>query len=163
MHRFTLAAAVAATTLGIGGVALARTHQFRAEPAGSFEVPAVDTAAGADFKLKVTGDGTARFDLKITDPITDVVASHLHLGPAGTNGPVVVWLYPHEAKSPQLIPGEFDGRLDSGTITVDDLVGPLAGDWDGFVEAASSGGLYVNVHTSTHPSGEIRGQVATQP
>lgn len=163
MHRFTVTAVVTAGTLSVGGIALARTQQFRAEPVGEFEVPAVDTSAEADVKLKFSPHGTARFDLKITEPITDVVAAHLHLGSEGDLGPVVAWLYPHEAQAPQLIAGSFQGRLDKDTITVDDLVGPLAGEWDDFVDAAEAGELYVNVHTAGHPTGEIRDQVEMQP
>lgn len=162
MQRFTVAAVVAAATLGIGGVALAHTQQFRAEPSGAAEVPPNASSAEADFKLKLSHD-SARFDLKIDEPITDALMAHLHLAPAGVNGPVVVWLYPHEAQSPQLIAGEFEGRLDKGTITVDDLVGPLAGDWDAFVAAVEAGNLYVNVHTVALPGGEIRAQVETHP
>lgn len=162
MQRVTVAAVVTAATLGIGGVALAHTQQFRADPTGAAEVPPNDSSAEADFKLKISHD-SARFDLKITEPITDAHMAHLHLGPAGQNGPVVVWLYPHETRSPQPIEGEFEGRLDKGTITVDDLVGPLVGEWDAFVAAAEAGNLYVNVHTLNNVPGEIRAQVETHP
>ena len=54
-------------------------------------------------------------------------------------------------------PGGVDERIrcrDAG-----DLSGSLAGNWAGFVAARNSGGLYVNVHTTANPGGEIRGQV----
>jgi hypothetical protein len=35
----------------------------------------------------------------------------------------------------------------------------MANDFAGFVAALKGGALYVNVHTSTNPNGEIRGQV----
>ncbi|MBM4415842.1 MAG: CHRD domain-containing protein [Chloroflexi bacterium] len=53
-----------------------------------------------------------------------------------------------------------------GTGLASELVGPLAGNWDGFVSALRAGTLYVNVHTSLNPGGAIRGQVTsgtTQP
>jgi hypothetical protein len=163
MRRVTLFTAVAVTTLAIGGTALARTLQYRAEPSGEFEVPvAVDTDASADLKLKVSGD-EARYDLKVKGAIDDVFMAHLHLAPAGANGPIVVWLYPHDGPPPSPIPGSFDGRLAKDVITVDDLVGPLAGDWDGFLAALEAGNLYVNLHTAAHPAGELRDQVHHHP
>jgi hypothetical protein len=157
-------AAAAVTAIGVGGTAVAMTLQYRAAPAGEFEVPAVETSASADFKLKVASDGmSARYDLKIQDAIDDAFMAHLHLAPAGSNGPVVVWLYPHDGPPPSLIEGTFEGRLAKDVITPDDLVGPLEGDWEGFLQALEDGDLYVNVHTLTHPGGEIRDQVEHHP
>lgn len=160
MKRVALVTAVAVAVFGIGGVALAKTLQYRAEPVGEFEVPAVETSAAADLKLKVSSDGSeARYDLKITEPIDDVLMAHLHMAPEGANGGVVVWLYPHPSPPPALIEGSFEGRLAKDVITVDDLVGGLDGDWDGFLQALEDGQLYVNVHTSANPGGEVRDQV----
>jgi hypothetical protein len=50
--------------------------------------------------------------------------------------------------------------LADGTITAANLVGALAGQpLSALVEALSSGGAYVNVHTQQNPGGEIRGQI----
>jgi len=163
MKHIAIATAVAVGTLSVGGVALARTLQYRADPAGEFEVPAVASTASADLKLKVESKGeSARYDLKIDAPIDDVLMAHLHHAPAGVNGGVVVWLYPHPGGAPDLIPGTFEGRLAKDVITEDDLVGDLAGDWDGFLEALEAGELYVNVHTVANPGGEVRDQVHRQ-
>jgi hypothetical protein len=149
--------------LALGGAVLAGTTQYRSEPVGAFEIPANDSTAEGSFKLKLAPDGeSARFDLKITEPIENVTQSHLHLGGPTEIGGVVVWLYP--ATPPAIpIPGTTEGRLASGTITVDNLVGDLAGDWDGFVAALEAGRIYVNVHTSAFPPGEIRDQVHAHP
>ena len=163
MKRPLVAIAIALTVLGVGGVALAKTYQFKSKPAGEFEVPAVSTSAEGVLKLKVDTDAReVRYDLKITESIDDAFMAHLHMGAVGANGPIVVWLYPHPDGPGVPIPGSFDGRLASGVITVDDLRGPLAGNWKGFVQAVIAGDLYVNVHTAAHPSGEIRDQVCAQ-
>ncbi len=165
MRRTLVASIVATGAIGIGGIVAAQTVQYRAEPVGEFEVPAVDTSASADFKLKVASDGmSARYDLTIKEPIDDAIMAHLHLAPAGSNGGVVVWLYPHDGPPPAAPTGEgFTGRLAKDVITPDDLVGSLAGDWDGFLEALEDGSLYVNVHTLDNPGGEVRDQVEAHP
>ncbi len=161
MRRATIPTLVAVAVFGVGGTAVAKTLQYRAEPAGAFEVPAVDTSASADFKLKVASDGmSARYDLKIDEPIDDVTMAHLHMAPAGSNGGVVVWLYPHDGPPPAAPSGlDFEGRLAKDVITPDDLVGALAGNWQGFLDALATGNIYVNVHTVGNPGGEIRDQV----
>lgn len=166
MRRTFVITAVIAAAVGIGGIAAARTIQYRAEPIGAFEVPeAVDTSASADLKLKVANDGmSATYDLKIKEPIDNATMAHLHLERAGVNGPVVVWLYPHEGPPAAAPNGEdFRGRLAKDTITPDDLVGPLVGNWEGFLQALEDDRLYVNVHTAEHPGGEIRDQVGSHP
>jgi hypothetical protein len=163
MKRSIVATATAAAVFGIGGVALAHTVQYRAEPVGAFEVPAKTTTGEGSLKLKLNGDRTElRYDLKIEQPLTDILQAHLHRNVAGANGPIVVWLYP-SAPPLRLIPGEFEGRLNEGVITADSLcfspTAPLCGQWDTFLDLLGSEGLYVNVHTVANPGGEIRDQV----
>ncbi|MDO8578369.1 MAG: CHRD domain-containing protein [Dehalococcoidales bacterium] len=72
---------------------------------------------------------------------------------------MVVWLYPSQPPA-QLIPGTFNGVLAEGTITAANLVGPLAGmDFSDLITAMEAGNAYVNIPTSAHPGGEIRGQI----
>ena len=163
MRRITLGTIVAASVLSIGGVAIAKTLQYRAEPVGTNEVPANGSSASANLKLKVSSDRTeVRYDLKIDDPIENVLQAHLHRAAVGVNGPIVVWLYP-SAPPAVLISGTFDGRLAKGVITEEDLcfsaTAPLCGQWETFLDLLDSGGLYANVHTTAFPPGEIRDQV----
>jgi hypothetical protein len=89
----------------------------------------------------------------------NVTMAHIHLAPAGANGPVVAWLYPSGPPA-QLIPGRFNGVLGAGTLSDANLVGPLAGEpLSALIDAIQSGNAYVNVHTSQYPGGEIRGQI----
>ena len=134
-------------------------RNFRTHLKGANEVPAVETRAQgqAIFKLNKAGDA---IDYKlIVSNIENVLMSHIHNAPAGTNGGVVVWLYP-ASPPPQLIEGRFDGVLAEGTITEDNLVGSLAGQsLDDLLELMNNGETYVNVHTTQHPAGEVRGQI----
>lgn len=112
----------------------------------------------AIFKVNKSGD-PIDYRLNVAN-ITDVTMAHIHAAPAGSNGPVVVWLYPPEGPPPQLIEGRTHGTLATGTITASDLVGPLAGaSLADLVELINNDAAYVNVHTQAHPPGEIRGQI----
>jgi hypothetical protein len=126
---------------------------------GGEEVPAVDTRAQGQANFWLSADGTElRYRLNVAN-IEDILQSHIHMAPAGSNGPIVVWLYPPAPPS-QLIPGRFQGVLEAGVITEANLTGPLAGmTLDALLDAIRSGNAYVNVHTLSHPPGEIRGQV----
>ncbi len=86
--------------------------------------------------------------------ITGATQGHLHLGAPGVNGPIVVTLFALQER-----PGDDEKLNIAGVVSPDELVGPFAGDWDGFVAALIGGQLYANVHTGAHPGGEIRGQV----
>ena len=139
MKRPLVASLIAAGAFAVGGIALAGTTQFRAHLSTENEIPTpvnvVGTPAG-NLKLKLAPDGQSiRYDLKISDPITDVRMAHLHAGAAGATGGIVVWLFPSTEVPPVIpppaVPGETFGRLASGVITPSNLVGSLAGNWDG--------------------------------
>jgi hypothetical protein len=99
--------------------------------------------------------------------INNVIASHIHVAPAGVNGPVVVFLFEPAAPGG----GRSDGVIAEGTITAADFVGPLAGHpFSDLIDAMATGNAYVNVHTNDgvdppntgagdFPGGEIRGQI----
>lgn len=132
---------------------------FVAPLSGNQEVPAVETNATGVATFKLSKDGTTlQYKLNVAN-IEDVLMAHIHNGPAGENGPVVVWLYPADGPPPQLIEGRSNGTLAQGSVTASDVVGPLAGDFDALLEAMKTGNTYVNVHTQANPPGEIRGQI----
>jgi hypothetical protein len=73
----------------------------------------------------------------ITLPAT---AAHIHKGPAGTNGPVVV---PFNAPGAD---GTSSGCATADAALISDIL-------------ANKAGYYVNVHTKEHPAGAIRAQL----
>lgn len=161
-RRFARIVGAGGLALGGAGTVAARGHQrnFRTHLVGGNEVPPVETDAQgqAVFQFDRTGE-RLRYKL-IAANIEDVLMAHVHLAPAGQNGGVVVWLYPEGGPPPSLIEGRFDGVLASGVVTADDLVGSLAGEsLSSLAEAMRAGETYVNVHTTAHPGGEIRGQI----
>lgn len=101
------------------------------------------------FSASVTANSMT-FDLSANGaPFT---AAHIHLGAAGANGPVVAFLF-GPADPPQ------NAIHPTGTLTVANLVGPLAGNWAGFADALKAGNLYVNAHSTDNPAGAVRAQI----
>ncbi|MBI2958486.1 MAG: CHRD domain-containing protein [Chloroflexi bacterium] len=127
---------------------------FGATPTGSEEVPPFNTIASGEAAFTLSADG-ASLTYKVTvSNISDVLASHIHLAPAGANGPIVAGLFAGA------ITGRFDGILAEGTITAANLQGPLLGmTMDRLVAEMKAGNTYVNVHTVARGAGEIRGQI----
>lgn len=137
-------------------------------PAG---VVNTSTARGsAIFQLNAAGTELS-YKLIVAN-VDNAFMAHIHNGPAGTNAPIVVWLFPSTAVAPgPLGAGRLDGVIAEGTITAANFVGPLAGQpMSALIDAITSGNAYVNVHTNDgvsppntgpgdFPGGEIRGQV----
>jgi hypothetical protein len=121
--------------------------------------PEVDGNPRGQAIFQLSRDGSQLHYKVIVANIENVMMAHIHLAPFGETGPVVAWLYP-AGPPPQEIPGRFSGVLAEGTITSDDLVGPLAdADLDDLLAEIRAGNTYVNVHTTQNPPGEIRGQI----
>lgn len=105
---------------------------------GAVEVPGPGDPDGTG-AAAVTVDADANhlcYDLSVSD-ITPAVAAHIHVGPVGVAGPIVV-----------------------------DLTAPSAGTSSGCVVDADAAAIlaepanfYVNVHTPDFPGGAIRGQL----
>jgi hypothetical protein len=143
---------------------------FVAHLTGAEEVPERDCPGQGQAVFQLSEDGTELSYKLIASNIENVVAAHIHIGAAGVNGPVVLFLFGNAPPAG----GRQDGVLGEGTATAADLVGPLAGnpDLSVLVAAMATGGAYVNVHTNDgvaptntgcgdFPGGEIRGQIET--
>lgn len=137
------------------GSSAAMTTSFTAPLDGDGVVPPVDTRARglATFRLAPDGDGLG-FKVNVAN-IDDVVGAHVHMATADENGPIVAFLFGDPLSDPVTV----NGTLAEGTITEPDVIGPIAGDFSALLEAMADGRAYVQVHTSAHPTGEIRGQI----
>lgn len=157
------------TMTAVSGPASAgpRGQNFGTHLSGGEEVPARETRAQGQAKFQLSADESTIEYRLIASNIENVVASHIHVGAAGTNGPVVAFLFGNVSPGG----GRTDGVLATGTITEADLIGPLAGQpFDALIEEMRAGNTYVNVHTDDgvaptntgpgdFPGGEIRGQI----
>jgi hypothetical protein len=87
--------------------------------------------------------------------LDDVTAAHLHWGEPGTNGDVIVDLLAGSDKS-----SAEQGIMITGSRPDAGLTGTLEGESIGkLIDLMKEKKVYVNLHTDTHPDGEIRGQV----
>lgn len=120
--------------------AQANTFNFIVALSGANEVaPNVGDPDGIGVADITIDDSTAPFPtISWTITVANIdlppIAAHIHLGAAGTNGPVRV---------------DFSAQLTGSGLQDADLVGVLA----------NPTGWYVNVHTTAHQGGAVRGQV----
>jgi hypothetical protein len=163
MKKSALAIAVASVgVLGASGVGLASGGSFIARPmTGANEVPANSSTAEA--RAWFTYDGhVVHYRIKMLSPITGAFMGHIHLGAAGSNGGIVVWLFGDASLGTGNPTVDFDGNdwVAMGEITDGDLVNALAGHpLSDLVDHLADGSAYVNLHTRAKPGGEIRAQV----
>lgn len=146
-----------AVGLAVGGV----NRNWSTHSNGSEEVPVRDSQGQAQAIFQLSQDGTELEYKLIASNIVDVTQSHIHCGPPGVNGPIVVFLY---GFGPTVSP---NGVLAQGTITNANVIpradspacpGGVA-NLEDVIEKMNTGGAYVNVHTVVFPGGEIRGDI----
>jgi hypothetical protein len=104
---------------------------------GDTQVPPVTTMASGSGSITVNADMTVSGGITTTGLMA--TAAHIHVGKAGTNGPVAVGLV-KQGDNVWKVP---DGaKLDAAQFN-----------------AYKDGALYINVHTAANKGGEIRGQL----
>jgi CHRD domain/Secretion system C-terminal sorting domain len=124
-----------------GQILLESDASFTSNLNGSQQVPAITTQASGLAVFKLSKSNTRMNFLVVTDSLSGPITSaHLHMGAAGTNGSVVFDLMPF--------------------INGNSIVGEL--DPTAFLSDLNNGNIYLNIHTTANPSGEIRGQLNKQ-
>ncbi len=123
-------------TPGTGGVLLNATLL------GTNEVPPADLDGTGTAMIRLqAGEARLCFKLTAANVLLPAIAAHVHIAPAGVNGPIVVPLTPPDAT------GMSEGCVNVSRV----LVGQIL---------ANPAGYYVNVHTTDYPAGAIRGQLS---
>ena len=140
------------------GIAYGSDLFFRTDLSGDQEVPRVETDARGDAEFDVNGAETEiQFEFEVKDGvgILGAVGAHIHCAPAGSNGPIAVFLAGEAA------PGGFEGKVEmKGTFTDGQLRPTDCGATiTELVDAMLAGDTYVNVHSVANPGGEVRGQI----
>jgi hypothetical protein len=128
---------------------------YSAQLSGQNETPALSTSASGTLTLTVAADGSSVTYVVSLSTIAHLTVARLHEGKAGATGSAILTLYGGPTRS-----DVFTGVITSGSFTAAQLEGPLQGKTIAdFIAAVTAGSLYLNVGTSSHPLGEIRGQV----
>ena len=132
-----------------------KTVTYTVSLTGAGEVPSTTSTATGQCTFTLSSDGNTLHFVLTVNNLTNITAAHIHLGAAGQTGPVIVPLFLGPAKT-----GPFTGTLAEGDITASSLIGSLQGkSISDLVADFNSNMCYVNVHTTAHPGGEIRGMV----
>jgi hypothetical protein len=145
----------------VGTVSADSNRNFVAHLSGDNEVPANATPAQGQAIFHLSKDGDALEFKLIVANIDNITQAHIHCGPPGVNGPVVVFLYglgptvtlngilsQGVATNADVIPRPSSAACPGGVATLDDVIAKMR-----------SGQAYANVHTTALPGGEIRGQI----
>jgi hypothetical protein len=155
MKQITFACALALALLLPAASASAQTVNMTAALTGGEENPGVLTGAvgTAELALDVTNREIS-VTLRLFNLPASTTAGHIHAGPKGLNGPVVIDFPIPAGRTGDITlafrvgAGQFRPRPEIGIHSIEDMIQTISG-----------GGAYINVHTSTFPGGEIRGQI----
>lgn len=171
MTRQFLKLLVGAAVSAAAPMALADDLAFEAHLSGAQE--AVFDAGGnfvpGGVDTPATGSVKARFDkglsrvfvsLRVNELTGGFLASHFHCGLPGQNGPIAFGLV---NPGPLFIDGDrVRGELTNLAYTGANcvpIVGRPVNNIAALAQAMEAGLIYINVHTSFAPGGEIRGQM----
>ncbi|MDW3668247.1 MAG: CHRD domain-containing protein [Nitrososphaeraceae archaeon] len=133
--------------------------KYAAKLIGKSVVPPVNTTAAGRAIFFIANDWL-RWKLNVTG-ITDPTHAHIHMGERGTNGVILADLL-ILLKSPK-IEQTTERTIISGNISAYDLQGPMKGKTFADLQSAIKAvGVYVDLHTKSHPDGELRGTIKIQ-
>ena len=137
----------------------AQTRNFTAQLSGGNETPGVVTGAGGVATITLnTATQTVTYRIDVYNLPSGATVGHFHASGPGVAGPTVV-----NFTFPANISNDF---AITGTATAADLTPRQAqgiNSWEDFIQALTLGQIYVNVHSTVNPGGEIRGQVVPVP
>jgi hypothetical protein len=140
------------------------TNNFNASLDSYHETPAsIATTGTGSFQVRLnpTGDQLT-YELQYSGlEGGSTLFAHVHIGQPGTSGGVMFFLCGGGSKP---APCPNTAGTVTGTVTASDIIGPAgqgvaAGEFQEAISAMRAGAAYVNVHTTTYPGGEIRGQL----
>lgn len=136
-------------------------EDLEAKLQGFKEVPAISTTGSGRFRAEISKDETSiEYKLSYKNIEGIATAAHIHLGQRDVNGGIIAFLCGGEGKP--ACPAHA-GTVE-GKILAIDIIGPegqgiAPEEFAEVLRAIETGVTYVNVHSTKHPPGEIRGQV----
>jgi hypothetical protein len=152
-----LSVATAALAAGKG-----KQRNFQAHLSGANEVPSNDSRGTGQALVRIDRDETSLTFKLAAANLDGVTMAHIHCGPEGANGPVILFLY---GPNPEGVTPT--GLLSQGTATDEHVVGVADSEvcpggvatLADLIKQIRAGNAYVNVHSLEFPPGEIRGQL----
>jgi hypothetical protein len=166
--RVKLAIGVAALgVVVIAGAAVAGDRsKVKTTLTGLEETPlTISTDGNGTFRATIADGGNAiNYELSYASLEGSVTQAHIHFGQEAISGGISAFLCTNLGNGPagtQACPPA--PATVTGTITAADVIGPAgqgiaAGELDELISAIRVGAAYANVHSTTYPAGEIRGQ-----
>ena len=167
---------IALVVISASAVAFGFTQGFKSIKeilVGWEEVPSVSTTGNGEFNARINkAESEVEYSLSYSDLEGAVQQAHIHIGQAGVNGGITVFLCTNLGNGPAgTQPCPAPPATITGTIRDVDVSpnipatqaarnqGLNTGEFDEFLDALRAGALYVNVHSTTWPGGEIRSQI----
>ena len=168
----TLVTALAVASLAaLFAPAMASAEVIAVHLIGYNETPLTINSAGtASFVVRISEDGTSiEYELSYGGLSSTVLQSHIHFGEPAISGPVVLFLCTNLGNAPATVPVPpacpAQPATVTGTLTAANVISNAAGIDSGaagfaeMVKAIRAGAAYVNVHTTSHPGGEVRARL----
>jgi hypothetical protein len=157
----------------VAGASADNSGRFAAKLTGYEETPTLSTTARGTFQARLShGGGQISYTLSYQGPFDTnpaggtVTQAHIHFGARAIAGGISAFLCSNLGNGPAGTPAcpATSGTV-SGVITAAQVIGPAAqgiapGEFAELVSALRAGVAYANVHTTTFPAGEIRGQIS---
>ena len=148
-----MAVALGSLVLVAANNSYAQNEKYRAKLDGKNEVPPLNTTSEGVINFK-TKSGMMTWKMNVTG-INDASAANIHQGEVGEKGDVVVDLMKVSKHK-----DTAKGMIMRGNVTDASLTGAMAGKTLADLQTAmANGDTYVNLATSDHPDGELRGQI----
>lgn len=142
-------------TLPIVDKAYAVKRIYDALLSGQNEVPPVESTATGKAEFTAPFNETVKYRINITG-ISGATGAHLYSGGADGNGEIIADLMTETTKNKDT----SYGMTIRGNLSDSSLKGPLQGKTlADMATAMDSGETYVNILTTQHPDGEIRGPI----
>jgi hypothetical protein len=172
MSRLRVKLAIGVAVLGVAATTAAAVAgdrmKLRTSLSGYEEVPAVSTTGGGEFRAAIDRDSdTIQYEITYHGMEGTVTQSHIHFAQEGVNGGITHFLCSNLGNGPAGTPACPQEGTVTGTITPETMSananvvaqGLTTGEFDELVRALRAGAIYANVHSTTWPGGEIRGQI----
>ena len=146
-------------TLSVLDQAYAAKYPYKGQLSGKNEVPPVQTKATGEAEFTKVANATMKYRVNVTG-LSNATGAHIHMGKSGANGDIIADLLNTPTSKDK---DTAYGMIIRGNISDSSLKGPMQGKkLDDLAAAIESGDTYVNVHTTAHQNGEIRGQLASE-